>query len=310
MGDLMKKSISFWFVIFLVLVSAGLVHGQSSLVRVSERVYSYVDVKDGSPSNSYGANAGIVIGEDSILVVDTLISYKEGKRLLEDIRAISDKPIRYVVNTHYHLDHIFGNNVFSALGAGIISHANCDAAMREHAAGILAGAGVYGLTPGDMAGTELAYPDITFTDGMGVNLGGVDVELIFSAPSHSRGSIIVYVPSEGVMFAGDILFTDFHPYMGDGDIEGWQKTLDYIISLNVEKIIPGHGPLSTKKDLVDMKTYITAFDNKAKELAAKSNEIEYIVSEMKAFMPFRTRGEGLIQANIQGRYLKAGGKQN
>ena len=277
---------------------------ETGLVKVSEHVYSYVDVKDGSPARSFGANAGIVIGEKAILVIDTLVSSREGKRLLSDIREISDRQIRYVVNTHYHLDHTFGNAEFAELGAEIISHVNCAEAMKKSAAATLANAEAYGLTPEAMAGTAPAYPNITFTDMMELDLGGLRVELIYIAPSHSTGSIVVYIPAEKVIFAGDILFTDFHPYMADGDILGWQKTLESIGAMEVDRIIPGHGPLSTNKDLEDMKSYIVAFDKKATELAEKNNEVEYIVDELKKNMLPRTRGEGLIQANVLGKYLQ------
>nr|WP_319394569.1 MBL fold metallo-hydrolase [uncultured Desulfobacter sp.] len=83
------------------------------------------------------------------------------------------------------------------------------------------------------------------------------------------GSIIVHVPSQDVLFSGDILFTDFHPYMGDGDLAGWQKNLAFIHAMKVGRIIPGHGPLSSNKDIEDMKAYLLSFDKKAKELSAK-----------------------------------------
>lgn len=304
----MKKSISSWIAVCFLFLTTQSTYAESGLVQISDHVYSYVDVKDGSPTYSYGANAGIAIGKDAILVVDTLVSAKEGKRLLRDIRAISDKPIKYIVNTHYHLDHTFGNAVFADLKADIISHVNCANAMKKSAVDILANANAYGLTPEDMDGTEPAYPNLTFTDRMRLDLGGLEVELIYIAPSHTKGSIMVHIPTEGVMFTGDILFTDFHPYMADGDIAGWQETLDFIMALNADKIIPGHGPLSTNKDLVDMKGYIVAFDKRAKDLAAESSEIEYVVDELKKSMPARTRGEGLIQANVQGKYFKVNNK--
>jgi glyoxylase-like metal-dependent hydrolase (beta-lactamase superfamily II) len=300
----MKKLLGSWIAVCCVFLTTPLAHAESGLVRISDHVYSYVDVQDDSPASSYGANAGIVIGEDAVLVVDTLVSAKEGKRLLKDIRAISDKPIKYVVNTHYHLDHTFGNAEFAALGADIISHVVCAGALKKSGADTLANANAYGLTPEAMEGTELAFPNVTFTDRMGLDLGGLEVELIYTAPSHSKGSIVVYIAAEGVMFAGDILFTDFHPYMAEGDIAGWLETLDSIRALYAGKIVPGHGPLSTNQDLADMKAYLVAFDSKAKELAAGSNEIEYIVAELKKSLPARTRGEGLIQANVQGKYLQ------
>ena len=300
----MKKLLGCWFAVCFIFLVANFSYGGNGLVRISDHVYSYVDVKDGSPANSFGANAGVIIGEDSIVVVDTLVSAKEAKRFLQDIKSISDKPIRYVINTHYHLDHSFGNAEFAGLGADIIAHINCGKAMRKSAVDALANANAYGLTPKDMEGTTLAYPALTFTDKMEINLGSLKVELIYAAPSHSNGSIIVYIPDEGIVFTGDILFTDFHPYMADGDIKGWQEALNFIKTLNANKIIPGHGPISTNKDVADMKSYIDTFDKKAKELATGDNELEYIVAELKKSMPPRSRGEGLIQANVQGKYQK------
>ena len=218
---------------------------------------------------------------------------------MKEIRKVSKKPILYVINTHYHQDHTFGNGVFSKLGATIM-------AQRLKAPGGLANAKDYGLTPEDMAGTEIAYPDMNFTGRMHLDLGGLGVELIYFSPSHSTGSILVHVPEEKAVFAGDILFTDFHPYMADGDLAGWQQSLDFLASLDADRIIPGHGPLSGKKDVAHMKVYITAFDKKAKELAAGGRgKLEDMVMEMKKSMPAMSLGEWIIGANLQGRYLKA-----
>ncbi len=297
--------LSCWFSVccFLLFVIQT-AHAETSLVKITDYVYSYVDVKEASAANSFGANAGIIIGKKGIAVIDTLVSAKEAKRFLQDIRKISNKPILYVINTHYHLDHSFGNGVFTKLGAAVIAHENCRDEMRMKAADGLANSKNYGLTSEDMAGTEIDYPDITFTDRMRLELGGVEVDCMYVAPSHSKGSILVHVPAEKVVFAGDILFTDFHPYMADGDIKGWRQTLDFLAALDADKIIPGHGPLSDKKDVSDMKSYITAFDKKANELAAGPGELEDVVIEMKKFLPAKTRGDWIIGANIQGKYLK------
>lgn len=274
------------------------------LVRITERVYAYVDAQDTSPANSFGANAGIIIGEKGIAVVDTLVSAKEAQRFLRDIAAISGKPVKYVINTHHHLDHAFGNAEFSRLGAIIIAHAEDGDTMRQQAANTLANADQYGLTPEDLAGTEIACPELTFSDRLHLDLGGVAVELIYLAPSHSAGSILVHLPGEKVVFAGDILFTDVHPYMGEGDIPGWQRTLDLLAGLEAETIIPGHGPISNKKDVAAMKEYIAIFDRGARELAAGgANDPEASAAEMKKILPPRTRGEWLIGANLKFKYL-------
>jgi len=277
---------------------------QEGLTRIADNVYSYVDVKQSGPQNSYGANAGIVIGENGILVIDTLISSIEAKRFIKDIRAISDKPIKYVVNTHYHLDHTFGNSEFEKLGAVIISHTSDRMNSLRHSEAVLKNIKSYGLTEKDMEGTAITYPALTFNDRMEVDLGDQTIHLIYTKPSHTAGSIIVYLPNKKVLFVGDILFTNFHPFMADGDIRGWVNVLDYILALDVDKIIPGHGPISSKKDIQDMKKYLIAFDKKARQLSAKSKDADFIAAEMKKAMPPRAEGEWLIKANIQMKYLK------
>jgi len=118
------------FIVYVVL--CGNVFAAEKLTKIADNVYSYVDTKSSTPQNSYGANAGIILGRDGIVVVDTLISSKEAKRFIKDIKAISKKPIKYVINTHYHLDHTFGNSEFKKIGALIISHTNDGNNLKIH----------------------------------------------------------------------------------------------------------------------------------------------------------------------------------
>ena len=237
------------FVVLSVLVVSiacgGAAFALEGLTKIADNVYSYAGEKDASPTHSFAANAGIVIGRDGILVVDTLTSAKEAQRFLADIRKISDKPIKYVVNTHTHLDHAFGNGVFAKQGAIIISHDADRRLLEKVGEATLKNIANFGLKSEDMVGTEIDYPSLTFNDRMTIDLGGETVELIRVAPSHTEGSVIAYLPAKKLLFSGDILFTDFHPYLADGDIPGWTKTLDALLAMDVERIIPGHGPLST-----------------------------------------------------------------
>ncbi len=307
--EMRKESLrTMLFVLVFVLVGSVTMGraapAQSGLTKIADNVYSYVNVKGSSPQNSFGANAGIIIGKNGILVVDTLVSSKEAKRFIKDIRAISDKPIRYVVNTHSHLDHTFGNADFRRLGAVIISHENCKKNMESNSENALKNAKAYGLTEKDMEGTKIVYPVLTFSERMEVDLGNQKVELIYAGPSHTDDSILVYLPDKKILFAGDVLFTGYHPYMGDGEIEGWTEVLDSIAALDPAVIIPGHGPVSGKKDVEDMRNYLITFDEKARELATQSNDVEHIASEIKKIVPQRAEGDWLIKANIQMKYLK------
>jgi glyoxylase-like metal-dependent hydrolase (beta-lactamase superfamily II) len=274
------------------------------LTKIAENVYAYVGTINSSKNNSFGANAGIIIGRNGIVVVDTMISAKEAKRFIRDIRTISRKPIRYVVNTHYHFDHVFGNSEFAKLGAVVIAQENVKKAMENSARETLKNIGEYGLTPKDMKGTTLAYPVLTYSDRMTIDIGGQQIELIHARQSHTDGDTLVYLPGKKVLFAGDILFTNYHPFLGEGNIEEWAKKLDDIKLMDVEKIIPGHGPLSGKNHLDDMKKYILMFDQKAKELASQSDDVQKIVTAIQSALPQRPEGAWIIAPNIQMKYLK------
>lgn len=294
-------------IVFCIIVTAlcsSLAFAQEGLTRIADNVYSYVGVKESSPATSFAANAGIVIGRDGILVVDTLISAKEAQRFLADIRKVSDKPIKYVVDTHGHLDHAFGNCVFAKQGAIIISHDACRRLLEKMGEETLKNIANYGLKPEDMTGTEIVYPGITFSERMTIDLGDEKVELIHVAPSHTEGSLAVYLPAKKLLFSGDILFTDFHPFLADGDLPGWTRTLDTLQAMDVERIVPGHGPLSTKKDLAEMKAYLLLFDAKAQELAAKSQDADAIAAELKKVLPKRSLAEWMIAYNVKSRYLR------
>ncbi len=301
--SLLFRNVVVALVIALLFVASSCnADAQDGLEKIAENVYSYVDIKNATPQQSYGANAGIIVGDDSIVVIDTLISAKEAKRFIRDIRAITDKPAKYVINTHYHLDHAFGNSEFAKIGSTIISNINSRQSLIKSGKATLENAQGYGLTEDDMAGTEINYPDLTFQDRMQIDIGNEIVELIHLKHSHTDGDTLVYLPQKKILFAGDVLFTNYHPFIAEGDIENWIKGLDFILSMDVETIIPGHGPVSGKKDVEAMKEYLSVFDKKARELTSGSDDIEYITAEMMKSLPERSELVSLITANLQMKY--------
>ena len=283
--------------------------GQESpnLQKISKHVYAYAGTTNASPTgNAFGANVGVVIGRDAVLVIDTLISAKAATRLLEQIRAVTDKPIKYVVNTHDHLDHAWGNCVFAKLGAIIIAQEN--SRLDANKTGETLGrAGQYGLTAADMEGTTIVPPSITFKQSVKVDLGGITVELNYPGPSHTVGSITALVPQDKVLFVGDILFSHYHPYLAEGDLAGWQQALIELESTIATKIIPGHGPVSTVSDLRDMREYIRVFDTEARKLCAGKTAADapVIAKELLKLLPDQGRTElpMMVQANLAARFL-------
>lgn len=290
--------------LFVMLACVAVQPAFADLTRITDSVYAYVGEKDASPGHSFAANAGIVIGTHGVLVVDTLISAKEGQRFLADIRKVTNKPITYVVNTHTHLDHALGNCVFAGLGAQIVAQEDDRTSLLKNGADLLRHSGSYGLKPEDMAGTSIAVPTIAFHDRMMIDLGGVEVQLLRTAPSHTAGSLVVWLPQDKVLFTGDILFTDFHPYMADGDMSGWQSTLGSLLALGADKIIPGHAPLSGNKDLREMKEYLALFDSTAKALAAEGQDADAITKVLLQKLPKRALAEWMVGHNVKSRYRK------
>ncbi|WP_028580553.1 MBL fold metallo-hydrolase [Desulfogranum japonicum] len=281
---------------------------KAELKKITDSVYAYTGVPAGTPGNVFSANSGIVIGNDAVLVVDTLTSAKEAENFAADIRKVTDKPIRYVVNTHYHLDHALGNSFFADMGARIIGHVKCRDAVISGGDKMLENPAAFGLPEDFWEGTRIVAPDTAFERGMILDLGGITVKLIHTGfASHSAGSVIVHISSQDVLFAGDILFTDFHPYIGEGDLPGWEKNLDFIHEMNVSHIIPGHGPLSSNTDIEDMKAYLPFFDKKAKEFCTLEKDVGKLTAAMLEVLPKRTGGDFIVTMNLKTRYLPDNG---
>lgn len=300
------------YLCMVVLLWVTTAWGAGGLTQISEGVYAYTNIKSQSPGNRFGANAGVVIGDDALLVVDTLTTAKEAALFLADIRKMSDKPIRYVIDTHYHLDHAFGNCVFADVGAIVISHTACRRQLLSIKDQALEAAKSLGLDDAALEGTRIVAPAMAFEQKLELDLGHRVVQLLHSGyESHTAGSIFVWIPDQKVVFAGDTLFTNFHPYLAEGNLKGWAKTLDELLALGAEKIIPGHGPLSGSKEVQEMKTYLAVFDQHARSLCAAYSNVDHITAEMIKRLPPRADGQFLIRANLQARYLSpSNGKEN
>lgn len=202
------------------------------------------------------ANIGFIIGKTSIAVIDTGGSYCDGKRFLSAIREISDKPIGYVINTHTHPDHTFGNQAFKAENPVFIGHENLPRAMADK--GPLYLNNLKRLVGEKaMADTKIIQPTKTVSDTMTIELGNKQLILQAYKTAHTDHDLTVYDPKTKIIWAGDLLFAERIPVI-DGSLLGWQKVMDQLAKIPAKYVVPGHGGplLKWPEALAPQKAYL------------------------------------------------------
>lgn len=246
-----------------------------ALTPVSKNAYYAEGVSAlGSPLNkNFISNAGVVIGPTGVIVIDALGSPALGKQLIAEIRKLTDKPIQFVIVTHYHADHIYGLQSFIDIGATVIAQESAKEYLNSDTAKLRLQASRTELAPWVNDDTRLVPASKWINEDIRLSLSGIDVELIKMGPAHTPDDLAIYFPSEGVLFAGDLVFRGRIPYVGNADSLGWIKSLDKLLSRDAKVIVPGHGPASASatEDLKFTRDYLV-FVRKAMEQAARDLE--------------------------------------
>ncbi|RQO61340.1 MBL fold metallo-hydrolase, partial [Variovorax sp. KBW07] len=222
-------------------------------LRVAPDVYYVQGIPAlGSRENqNFISNAGFVVTQDSVVMIDALGSPAAAERMVAEIRKITPKPISHVILTHYHADHIYGLQVFKALGAQVVAHALGKDYLNSDTARLRLEASRKDLAPWIDETTKLVPADVWLDGRTEMTIGGTRFVIQPAGPAHTPEDLAIYLPRQKVMFAGDIVFRNRIPYVGTADSRHWIASLDTLLSLDVRTIVPGHGPASDepKQDL-------------------------------------------------------------
>ncbi|TNE33591.1 MAG: MBL fold metallo-hydrolase [Alphaproteobacteria bacterium] len=226
-------------------------------------------------------NTGVIIGDDSVMVIDTQATPRMANMVLEKIRSVTDKPVKYVVLSHYHAVRVLGASAYGA--EEIIASDKCRAMVAER--GQEDWESEFERFPRLFEGHEsipgLTWPTMTFSGKMTVYLGNRRVDIMHLGRAHTAGDTVVHVPDAGVIFSGDVVEYHSACYCGDGHFKDWGKTLDAIAAFAPKAIVPGRGDALDTPELV---------------AAALANTRDFVESTYRPAAAVAARGGSLKEA--------------
>ncbi|HQZ33371.1 MAG TPA: MBL fold metallo-hydrolase [Ilumatobacteraceae bacterium] len=238
------------------------------LQEIGDNCYAYLQ-----PDGSWGwSNAGLVVGDGASLLVDTLFDLKLTREMLDTMAApTAAAPIGTLLNTHANGDHCYGNQL--VLNAEIVASAATAHEMSEVPPAMLH---ALNTAPGevgelfrhffgafDFDGIDVTMPTRTFSGRLDIEVGGRAVQLIEVGPAHTRGDTIAYVPDAKTVYTGDILFIGGTPIVWAGPLSNWVTACDVMLGMDIETVVPGHGPLTDKAGVTAVRDYLAFVDGAA-----------------------------------------------
>lgn len=331
----MYKLIATALLVLVSIVPSAAAGTDFDLVKVTEGVYAAV----AKPGSAAAGNAGFVVGEDGVLVVDTFMTPAACSELIDEIAKITNAPIRFVVNTHYHLDHTGGNQLFAERNVPIIANDRVEEwqttknsrflpppeelkKRRDDAAKQLAD------VPADqtekraqlerqirrfdaLQKVRLTKPTMTFGSGtLHLFLGKREVQL-FTMAGHTGGDVLAFVPDAGVVFTGDLAWTKTLPNLVDATVNDWIPTLDKLVAQYPDaKFVAGHGPVATAADLRAFREYLDNLRTRVKKAIADGLTVDEAKKQLALPEAYKTFAfQNFAQPNVEDMYKELTGKK-
>lgn len=216
---------------------------EMQLQRLSEHVY-YVQGAAGIATDNQGfiSNAAVIVTDEGLVFFDALGTPSLAKLFLEKVRTVTDLPVKKVIVSHYHADHIYGLQIFKELGAEILAPAGAQEYLGSEAAQERLEERQFSLSPWVNENTVVVEPDEYLTEKKSFTFGGVEFDINVLGSAHSDGDLTLYVKSDRVFLSGDIIFEGRIAYVGDADTKQWLETLESLEVADLVALLPGHGP--------------------------------------------------------------------
>jgi glyoxylase-like metal-dependent hydrolase (beta-lactamase superfamily II) len=231
----------------------------------------------GSTDNqNFISNAGFVVAATGVVVIDALGSPALAKRLIAEIKAITDKPITHVIVTHYHADHIYGLQAFKEVGAAIVGQERAREYMYSDTARLRLQASRTDLAPWIDDTTRIVAPDQWLTSSTTMELAGTTFQVDVVGPAHTPEDLAVWVPSERVLFSGDLIFNGRLPFVGKANSSHWIEALEHLLQYPAAAVVPGHGGASANpsSDIALVRDYLVYLRTTMGEAAANFEPFE------------------------------------
>jgi cyclase len=229
------------------------------------------------------SNAVVLTTDDGVLVIDTRQHPRDGQDLVDRIRKITDKPIKWVINSHFHGDHHFGNAAFKALGATFVAQNETARLMEKVQPKEVARRANFFKSRGfDPNEVKLVMPDVTFDSEMTIRLGGREVRLAYLGPGQQAGDTFVFFPHARMVFTTGMFGPRSMPNMAfTPSVENWIKLLDQLAAMDVDKILPAHGDVSTSKDVKELAAMVADEYGTVQAAIAKGTTLDEALQTVK-----------------------------
>jgi cyclase len=264
--------------------------------QVASDVYFFFDFN--------GSNAVFLVTDDGVLLIDTRTHPREGRDLLERIRKVTDKPVKWVINSHFHGDHTMGNSVFKDVGATFVAQEETARIMqRVHPKEMARRIDGFRSRGDDPAEVKLVPPDVTFDSRMTIRVGGREVSLFYLGPGQQAGDTFVEFPHARVLFTPGAFAKHSMPNMlFTPSVDNWIKLLGEVAGMDIDTILPAHGDIATRADVKELAAMLADEYATVKDAVGRGDSLEQATTTL-TFPQYKDwRNYARLQGEIKALY--------